>query len=125
MVTDAADADWKEVEMTYEQLGAFLLDPASQAMPSEQLMAMVKNAKLKRSKGGGKVWQRRETAWKCYGCDADDHIAPNCPIRAHRVAAAGKDGAKGKGKNGKLGKGNKGKGKQVGIWTPAGDHSGT
>ena len=35
------------------------------------------------------------------------------------------DGAKGKGKNCKNGKGDKGKGKQVGIWKPAGDHGGT
>ena len=63
--------------MTYEQLAAFLVEPASQAMPSEQLMAMVKNAKLKKSKGGGKGWKGARPLRKCYQCDADDRIAPS------------------------------------------------
>ena len=85
----AAEGEEKEFEMTYEQLAAFLLEPASQAMPSEQLMAMVKNAKLKKSKGGGKGCKGARRLRKCYQCDADDRIAPSCPIRAARVAAGG------------------------------------
>ena len=86
MVTDASEADEKELEMRCEQLAAFFLDPASQAMPSEQLMATVKNAKLKRSKGGGKGGKGARPVRKCYECDADDHIALNCGRRGWPLA---------------------------------------
>ena len=78
--------------MTHEQFAAFLLDPVSQAMLAEQLMAMVKNIKLKKGKGGGKGPKGARPPRKCYECDADDHIAANCPIRAARVAAGGPEG---------------------------------
>ena len=78
MEAPKADLDGKELEMTKEQLGAFLLDPASHAMPPEQLLAMVKNANLKRSKSGDKAGKGARPPRKCYECDADDHIALNC-----------------------------------------------
>ena len=58
-------------------------------MLAEQLKAMVKNVELKRSKGGGKGPKGARPHRKCYECDAEDHIALNCPIRAARVAAGG------------------------------------
>ena len=54
-IAEAPEVEEMDLEMTHEQFGGFLLDPVSQAMPAEQFMAMVKNVKLKRNKGDGKV----------------------------------------------------------------------
>ena len=118
MVADAPEAEAPEI--SYEQLGDFLLRPASAKMPPNQLLAMVRNAHLKKSKGGGKGGGKDRPLRKCYECDALDHIGANCPIRAARVAAGGPErlddpmrqaGGKAKGKNGKKGKVDKGGGK--------------
>ena len=102
-------------------------------MPPEQLLAMIKNAHLKRGKGGGKGGKGARPLRKCYECDAEGHIAADCLQRAARVAAGGperlddpmgQDCGKAKGKNGKKGKGDKGGGKggKGGNWTATGDH---
>ena len=46
-----------------------------------QLLALVKNIKLKGKKGVGKGTGPR----KCYECDGEGHIASECPIRFERV----------------------------------------
>ena len=84
-----APEDEMDFEMTLEQFAAFILDPVSQTMLAEQLMAMVKNIKLKRNKGGGKGPKGARPPQKCYECDAEDHIALNCPVRAARIADGG------------------------------------
>ena len=113
-IAEAPEDEEMDFEMTLEQFAAFIFDPVGQTMPAEQQMAMVKNIKLKRNKGGGKGPKGARPPRKCYECDAEDYIALNCNVRAARVAAGGlerpddpmgKEGAKGKGKGANKGKG--------------------
>ena len=58
-------------------------------MPEEdlqvhELRALVKNLKSKKGKGKGKGGPR-----KCFECDAEGHIASECPVRAERVKNGG------------------------------------
>ena len=52
-IAEAPEAEEMDLEMTHEQFAEFFLDPLSQAMLAEQLMAMFKKIKFKRNKGGG------------------------------------------------------------------------
>ena len=131
-----ADVPEAEVpEIPYDDLGEFLQSSASADVPPEQLLAMVRNSHLKKSKGAGKGSGKDRPPRKCYECDSPDHIAANCVQRAARVAAGGPErlddpmglaGGKAKGKIGKKGKIDKGGGKggKGGVWTTAGDHCG-
>ena len=96
---------------------------------------MVRNAHLKKTKGGGKGNGKSKRLRKCYECDGESHIASECLQRATRVAAGGPERlddpmglgkAKRKGKKGKgdKGGGKGGKGGKGGVWTAAGDHGG-
>ena len=80
-------------------------------MSQGQLLALVKNAKLKSQKGKGKGKGKAKT---CYECGAEGHIAFDCSVRSKRVAAGGperlpaEDVQMGSGKGGKaIGKGGK------------------
>ena len=75
-----------------------------------QILALVKNTKLKNKKGTGNGKCVKER----YECDAEGHIAVDCIQRVARVAAGGPERlddpmgqvrGKAKGKNGKKGKG--------------------
>ena len=82
-----------------------------------QIMALVKNLKSKKGKGRGKGGPR-----KCYECDAEDHIASACPVRAERINNGGPerlgkpDIEMGKGKGG--GKGSKANGQGKNQYHP-------
>ena len=130
VIIDVAEPEVPEI--AYEQLGEYLLNPANADVPPETLLAMVRNAHLKKTKGGGKGDGKARPPRRCFECDAEDHIGANCPIRAARVAAGGPERlddpmglgkAKGKGKKGKVDKGG-GKGGKGGTWTASGDHGG-
>ena len=83
----------------------------------EPLLALVKKTMFsKKSAKGGKDGKGSRVR-KCFECEAEDHIAANCPVRAARVAEGGperlpkdEDVAMG-GKAGKAGKGCKAGGK--------------
>ena len=82
-------------------------------MSRGQLLALVKNNKLKTQKGKGKGKGNVKT---CYECGAEGHIASDCSVRNERVAAGGperlppEDVQMGGGKGGKaIGKGGKGR----------------
>ena len=135
MITDVAMN--VEIEIPYDQIDEFMEDPAKFGVPSdappERLYTLVKNSRLKRAKGDkgcGKGGGKAKGARKCFECDAEGHIASECPIRLTRVAAGGPERlddpmgtgkAKGKGKKEKAEKG-VGKGGKGGVWTSAGDH---
>ena len=63
MIADAPEAEAPEI--SDEQLGDFLLSPASAEMPPDQLLAMVRNAHLKKSKGRGKGGGKDRPPRKC------------------------------------------------------------
>ena len=130
MITDVAEPEMPEID--YEQFGEYLVEPANADVPPETLLAMVRNAHLKKTKGGGKGNGKSKPLRKCYECDGEGHIASECLQRAARVAAGGPERlddpmglgkAKGKGKKGKGDKGG-GKSGKGGVWTAAGDHGG-
>ena len=117
-ITDAPEVEVPEI--AYDDFGTFLQSPASADWSSDQLLAMVRNSHLKKTKGAGKGSGKDRPPRKCYECDSPDHIATNCPQRAARVAAGGPErlddpmglkGGKAKGKTGKKGKIDKGGGK--------------
>ena len=64
-------------------LEAFYDMPLEDLEP-RQLMALVRNLKTKKGKGKGKGGPR-----KCFECDAEGHIASDCPIRAERIKNGG------------------------------------
>ena len=92
-------------------------DTPLENLDHSQLMAIVKNLKSKKGKGRGKGGPR-----KCFECDAEDHIASACPVRAERVKNGGPerldkpDVEMGKGKG--SGKGGKAKGKGKSQYPP-------
>ena len=119
MITDVVSETAPEIP--YEQLDEFFEDPAKFGVPAdsplETFYAMVRNAHLKKTKGGGKGNGKSKPLRKCYECDGEGHIASECLQRAERVAAGGPERlddpmglGKAKGK-GKKGKGDKGGGK--------------
>ena len=74
MVADAPEAEAPEI--SYEQLGDFLLSPASAEMPPDQLLAMVRNAHLKKSKGGGKGGGKDRRFGSVMNATTSGQIAP-------------------------------------------------
>ena len=109
-------------EIDPAMLEAFYDMPPEDLEP-HQLMALVRNLKAKKGKGKGKGGPR-----KCFECDAEGHIASDCPIRAERIKNGGPerldkpDVEMGKGKGG--GKGGKAKGKGKGQYPPKSDWKG-
>ena len=104
-------AEWEPDDQDFPKMQPKNLDQG-------QLLALVKNVKLKRKKGTGKGKGPR----KFYECDSEGHIASQCPIRLERVKNGGperlpkgdagdvdmggpKRKGKGGGKGGKTGKG--------------------
>ena len=84
-------------------------------MSRGQLMALVKNAKMKLLKGKGKGKSGKGSPKICYECGVEGHVAADCSVRKERVAAGGperlpsEDVQIGNGKGGKSGgKGGKG-----------------
>ena len=138
MATEAATVEYDEVEIPYDQIDEFMEEPTKFGVPSdtpiEMLYTLVKNSRLKKVKGDktGKSGGKGKGPRRCFECDAEGHIAAECPIRIARVAAGGPEriddpmkGGKGKGKDKKVKavKGG-GKGEKGGVWTNAGDHGG-
>ena len=105
MVGDVPETELPDAP--YEDLGEFFSNPDNAETRREVLMAIVKNAHLKKTKGAGKGSGKDRPRRKCYECDSPDHIGANCPIRAARVAAGGPErlddpmGGKSKRKKGK------------------------
>ena len=87
LVAEVQDEELPDV--AYEDLGDFCSNPANAETSQESLMAIVKNAHLKKQKGAGKGSGKDRPPRKCYECDSPDHIAANCLQRAARVAAGG------------------------------------
>ena len=81
----ATDADWEKDIQEYLELPLeetrVLISSLSETLDQGQLMALVKNIKLKGKKGAGKGTGPQ----KCYECDAEGHIASECPIRLERI----------------------------------------
>ena len=69
-----------------EVAGEDWTDEDLQDMSHGQLMALVKNNKLKTPKGKGKGKGKAKT---CYECGVEGHIAADCSVRKERVAAGG------------------------------------
>ena len=69
-----------------EVAGEDWTDEDLQDMSHGQLMALVKNNKLKTPKGKGKGKGKVKT---CYECGVEGHIAADCSVRKERVAAGG------------------------------------
>ena len=88
-----------------------------ECMSRSQLMALVKNAKMKVMKGEGKGKSGKGSPKICYECGVEGHVAADCSVRKERVAAGGperlpsEDVQIGNGKGGKSG----GKGGQGGF----------
>ena len=78
----------KELEGAAEEevAGEDWTDEDLQDMSHGQLMALVKNNKLKTPKGKGKGKGKAKT---CYECGVEGHIAADCSVRKERVAAGG------------------------------------
>ena len=78
----------KEAEGAAEEevAGEDWTDEDLQDMSHGQLMALVKNNKLKTPKGKGKGKGKVKT---CYECGVEGHIAADCSVRKERVAAGG------------------------------------
>ena len=112
----AAALGEKSIEGIYEEEVIDVdWDAEEDNMSHGQLLALVKNAKLKGQKGKGKGKGKVKT---CYECGAEGHIASDCSVRKERVAAGGPErlppedvqmgGGKGGKAIGKCGKGGNG-----------------
>ena len=71
-------------EVTFDNLGEFLSNPDNAETPPDVLLAIVKNAHLKKAKGsckgngGGKGGGKDRGLRLCYECDSPEHIGANC-----------------------------------------------